>query len=184
MITFTDALIFVANAHKGQTDIQGQEYIHHPVRIAYRLREKGYDINYQILALFHDILEDTPTTTSDLIAMGVPIDVIDALKLLTHKKNRPVIRHVSDFFGSYSGIHKSSMANAAEYIYRYIAPIAESKNIMAITVKLEDLADNKDPNRMDEHAKDVKYHNRMAKYELATKILTDALNSLTDTIAR
>ena len=55
------ALTLAAEKHNGQFRIGGQPYITHPVAVAQLVRDRGYGADYQIAALFHDLLEDTDT---------------------------------------------------------------------------------------------------------------------------
>jgi len=60
------ALQFATEKHAGQTRIGGEPYISHPVSVAKMLREEGYDEEYQIAGLFHDLLEDTDATYEEI----------------------------------------------------------------------------------------------------------------------
>jgi (p)ppGpp synthase/HD superfamily hydrolase len=72
-------------------------------------------------ALLHDVLEDCPEwTTSRLIAAGVPDDVVDAVVVLS----------------------KQPGVTTADYLKRI------ALNPLALRVKLADIADNTDPQRM------------------------------------
>jgi len=78
-------------------------------------------LEVQQTAILHDILEDTPVTVDDLIAAGFSRAVTNAVWVLTRDKNQTY----ADYIGS----------------------IIFSKNEMAISVKLADLADNLAPER-------------------------------------
>ena len=67
---YTRALEYATQKHSGQYRIGGEEYITHPVAVAEIVRSKGYGTDYQITALFHDLLEDTDATERDLRANG------------------------------------------------------------------------------------------------------------------
>ena len=73
--------------------------------------EKAY-----IAGLLHDVIEDTKYTLQDIADKGAERDVVEALSLLTHKKNQPY----------------------SEYLDRII----DSNNPIAIAVKKNDLLDN------------------------------------------
>jgi len=79
---FQDALDFAARKHAGQYRKGGESYITHPIAVAQILREKGYDMTYQICGLFHDLLEDTDATEEEILALGGPV-VLETVKLLT-----------------------------------------------------------------------------------------------------
>jgi len=73
------------NAHSGtfRRD-QITEYITHPLAVE-KLLEKECDY-IRMVALLHDVLEDTSVTEKDL-AIDFPQEVVDAVVLLTHKKD-------------------------------------------------------------------------------------------------
>ena len=102
--------------HKLQTDKNGDPYILHPLRVAARVNTEAE----KVVALLHDVLEDTDTSTDELAACGVTQEQLQALLLLTHAKQEP-----------------------------YLAYLARVKqNPLALAVKLADLADNSDPDRL------------------------------------
>ena len=82
---YNKALEYAASKHEGQYRKGGEAYITHPVAVARMLREKGYNEDYQITGLFHDLLEDTDATEEEIEALGGP-EVLKAVKLLTKKK--------------------------------------------------------------------------------------------------
>ena len=57
---------FAENAHKGQKRSSGQDYIIHPLTVAYILLEFSMDTDTICAALLHDVVEDTPATLDDL----------------------------------------------------------------------------------------------------------------------
>ncbi|MBC7442951.1 MAG: hypothetical protein H7311_10620 [Ramlibacter sp.] len=67
------------DAHRGQVDKLGADYIDHPRRVAERLT----DPLEQATAWLHDVLEDTDVTRHDLLARGIPGGVVTAVVLLT-----------------------------------------------------------------------------------------------------
>ena len=79
---YINALKFAAIKHNGQFRIGGLPYITHPIEVSLILREKGYDDDYQIAGLFHDLLEDTDATQTEIEQLG-GINVLNAVKLLT-----------------------------------------------------------------------------------------------------
>lgn len=82
---FDKCLQFATKKHLGQFRVGGAPYITHPVAVCQMLKDKGYPLNYQITALFHDLLEDTDCTEQEILALG-GAEVLCAVKLLTKTK--------------------------------------------------------------------------------------------------
>ena len=76
----TRALEIAINAHRGQFDIAGVEYIRHLMAVAASLNMKDPDA--VVVALLHDVLEGTVVTVEDL-AKDFPPKIINALRALT-----------------------------------------------------------------------------------------------------
>ncbi len=79
------ALAFATEKHKGQFRIGGEEYITHPIAVCEIIKQKGFGLDFQIAALFHDILEDTDATEQEILEYGNE-EILKAVKLLTKKK--------------------------------------------------------------------------------------------------
>lgn len=126
-------------AHKDQVDKTGIPYVFHPFHLA----EQMNDEYTTIIALLHDVVEDTDTTFEDLEDMGYPKEVIDALRLLTHEKYVPYMDYVSKI----------------------------KDNPLAKTVKLADLRHNSDMTRLD--VVDDKAMKRAEKYRKAIQLLEE-----------
>ena len=88
------ALQFAREKHKGQLRIGGDEYITHPMAVAEIVRQKGYGIDVQIAALFHDLLEDTDTKESEILFYGNE-EILKAVKLLTKQKGYNMAEYVA-----------------------------------------------------------------------------------------
>ncbi len=82
------ALEIAQESHKGQVDKGGEPYIYHPIFVA----EKMVDEVRTIVALLHDVVEDTNWTFEDLAFFGE--DVIEALKLLTRDDDVPYHEYI------------------------------------------------------------------------------------------
>jgi (p)ppGpp synthase/HD superfamily hydrolase len=76
------AIEIAATAHSGQVDKGGKPYILHPLWVMDRVRHLGED--YMIVAILHDVMEDSEWTFSDLISEEFNQNVMYALSLLTH----------------------------------------------------------------------------------------------------
>ena len=82
-----DSLIsFIKEKHKGQKRKQKTPYYEHPIAVANILKEKGFSYKYYVTALFHDLLEDTNATENEILKLSNN-EILDAVKLLTKKKN-------------------------------------------------------------------------------------------------
>ena len=83
------AMIIAYNAHQNQFDKANIPYIHHPIHIAEQM-----DTELEcIVALLHDVVEDTDITLNDL-EKEFPQEVIDLLKILTHDKKIDYIEYI------------------------------------------------------------------------------------------
>ncbi len=78
-------------AHAGQLDKGGVPYVFHPFHVA----EQMEDELSTVVALLHDVVEDTDYTLEDLARMGFPEWALSALKLLTHDKRVPYLDYVA-----------------------------------------------------------------------------------------
>ncbi len=134
------ALIFCFEAHKHQTDKSGMPYVHHPFHLA----EQMLDEDTTIVALLHDVCEDTKYTLDD-IKKEVCDDerILEALALLTHD---PKVLYED-----------------------YVAAI--KPNPIARAVKIADLMHNSDTTRLDKV--DEKAIERLKRYREAYKTLTE-----------
>lgn len=76
------ALLIATIAHKGQSDKAGMPYILHPLAVAGRVKS----IKQKIVALLHDVVEDTDLTLDDLRKEGFPEDIIAGVDSVTRRK--------------------------------------------------------------------------------------------------
>ena len=61
------AIAIATEAHKGQKDKYGQEYLHHPIRVM----NMGRNLKERIVGILHDVVEDTEWTFEDLEKEGL-----------------------------------------------------------------------------------------------------------------
>ena len=87
------ALEFAKAKHKGQKRIGGDDYITHPIAVSEIVKNQGFDENYQITALFHDLLEDTDATEEEILRYGNR-EILEAVKLLTKKKGYDMSEYI------------------------------------------------------------------------------------------
>ena len=139
-----NAYKIAAAAHAGQTDKAGVEYLNHPLAVASNV---GENVSAIIVALLHDVVEDTGATFDEL-KNSVPLtaEELYALKLLTHDKNIPY----------------------AEYVAKI------KTDALATKVKIADLTHNSDLTRIPENLRTEKDLQRVEKYRAALAQLTTA----------
>lgn len=70
------------DAHRGQKDKAGEDYSHHPFRVA----EKCQSINSKVVALLHDTIEDTEVTVETLQNEGFSQEIIDGVLSVTKRE--------------------------------------------------------------------------------------------------
>ena len=85
------ALQIAFEAHAGQVDKSGYPYIMHPLHLA----ESFFDEDSVVVALLHDVVEDTSVTLDDLKKAGFDDRVVQALSLLTHRKDLSYAEYVN-----------------------------------------------------------------------------------------
>lgn len=135
------ALNLCFEAHKDQKDKSGQPYVFHPFHLA----EQMEDETTTIVALLHDVVEDTNYTFEDLENMDFGAEVIQALRLLTHDDDTPYMEYVATL----------------------------KSNPVARAVKLADLHHNSDLSRMAPEQINEKAIKRAEKYKAAIKLLME-----------
>ena len=104
-------------AHKDQTDKSGIPYVFHPIHLAEQMKDE----DTTVVALLHDVVEDTHYTIDNLAAMGFNDRILDAIQLMTHDDDVPYMDYVEKI----------------------------KENPIAKAVKLADLAHNSDITRLD-----------------------------------
>ncbi len=133
------AMIICFEKHKNQTDKCGIPYPFHPFHVA----ESMTDEYSTCVALLHDIIEDTDMTSEELLHLGFPQEVVDAILLMTHKDDIPYLEYVKNL----------------------------KQNSIAKAVKLADLKHNSDLTRISVITENDLERNK--KYQEAIKILED-----------
>lgn len=81
------AINIAAHVFEGKYDKGGQPYILHCLHVMNVVGPDDHEL--MSIAVLHDVVEDTEVTFDDLKNDGFSNRVIDALKLLTHKKGTP-----------------------------------------------------------------------------------------------
>ncbi|KJH70281.1 HD domain-containing protein [Aliterella atlantica] len=137
MSDLTKAIRVATSAHENQVDKGGKPYIEHPLRV---MKQMTTD-TARIVAVLHDVIEDSDYSLDDLVAAGFSKEVVEAVEALTKQKGEPY----------------------KKYLRRI------KTNPIAIAVKLADLQDNMDLTRLPTITeKDIE---RQEKYFKAVDIL-------------
>ena len=131
--TLEQAIELAVKHHKGQYDKGGKPYILHPLRLMMSVDTD----DEKIVAVMHDLVEDTHITIAYLRSAGFSEKVLSALDCVTNRDN--------------------------EDYESFIERIAQ--NPLATKVKLADLEDNMDLSRIPEPSK--KDYKRIEKYKRA-----------------
>ena len=79
MSTLQRAIEIATEAHKGQYDKSGKDYIGHPLRVM----EMGKTDEEKIVGVLHDVIEDTDWTFEALAEEGFSKEIINALRCVT-----------------------------------------------------------------------------------------------------
>ena len=79
MATLERAIEIATQAHRGQLDKAGNEYIGHPLRVM----AMGRTTEEKIVGVLHDVVEDTAWTFGQLEAEGFSAEIIEALRSVT-----------------------------------------------------------------------------------------------------
>ena len=114
--TLKDAIDLATQHHEGQFDKGGKPYIGHPMRVMEKMMLK----DFKIVAVLHDIVEDTSITLQDLKDLGYGSMIVDAIDCLTKREGE-----------SYDKFADRTMTDT-----------------MASYVKLADIEDNMDLSRL------------------------------------
>lgn len=81
MPTIEDAVILATEAHRGQVDRAGVPYILHPLRLMCRVETD----TERMIAVLHDVIEDTEYTLDNLSEMGYSEEIVEAVDCLSRR---------------------------------------------------------------------------------------------------
>ena len=135
------AISIASLTHTGQVDKAGEPYILHPLRVMMKLKDE----KQRIVAVLHDVIDDTDLTIQDLSDQGLDYELVKIILTLTRRKDE-----------TYD-----------EYLNRICF------DEFAIKIKLADLEDNMDMSRIKKPT--GKDHERVEKYGKARERLMNAL---------
>ena len=145
MADLDEALNLVANHFRGITDKSGSPYVLHCIRAMMTVES----LDAKMVAVMHDLIEDTPMTLAQLRTKGFSEQVVNGVDLVTHKDD----------------------VSYPDYI------VAIKKNSIATEVKLADLKDNTSLNRtLYREKSSAKDCARIQRYLLSYQFLTEAID--------
>lgn len=109
------AIEIATKAHEGQKRWGGEPYITHPEEVASKF---PYSEELQIVAWLHDVIEDTPTTLSDLKTSGFSDAIIQAVDAITKQENEPYSAYIQRVADNYyaSQVKLADLAHNLETI--------------------------------------------------------------------
>lgn len=144
MSDLENAISLAVKIHSGQEDKAGEPYILHPLRVMFKLSSN----TERVVAILHDVVEDSELSFEDLRNSGYSEEVICALEAVTKRPEEE---------GSDKG-YQAFVERAGE-------------NPIARKVKIADLMDNLEVTRLNEFSeKDAR---RVARYLRALRYLSD-----------
>lgn len=143
------ALSVMLGAHEGQVDKAGMPYILHPLRVMNEVDQ----LDYKVVALLHDVVEDAKIGREKMLSTlrawnGFLFDIVEDVELLSRKDD--------------------------ETYNDYLERIISSGSKRAMTVKLADLNDNLNAERL-KLLSEKDRHRLLAKYITARNKITYAL---------
>ncbi|WGO98874.1 GTP pyrophosphokinase [Saccharophagus degradans] len=137
MSNLEQAIAVATKAHTGQVDKAGQPYILHPLRLMFKFEAEIE----MIVAVMHDVIEDSAFTQDDLKKLGFSDEVVEAIDCLSKRQG--------------------------ETYDSFILRVSE--NNLARKIKIEDIKDNLNLSRLKTISdKDLR---RAAKYHRALALL-------------
>lgn len=135
------AILIAQTAHAGQVDKAGQPYIEHPLAVMHQVESP----DAKIVAVLHDVVEDSEITIAYLAEQGFSEDVIAAIAAIT----------------------KQDGESYEEYLDRVMS------NPLALRVKIADMTHNLDLSRIPNPT--AADHKRIEKYKVILPRLKAAL---------
>ncbi|QDT04893.1 Bifunctional (p)ppGpp synthase/hydrolase RelA [Rubripirellula lacrimiformis] len=148
MADLDEALVLVATHFRGVRDKAGLPYVLHCLRVMMSVDS----LDAKMVAVMHDLVEDTAVTMDDLRQRGFSETVLTALELVTHRD--------------------------ADSYQDYVVRIKD--DAIACEVKLADLCDNTSPSRMLlREGREDRDTARIQKYLLSYNFLSDQIDQPT-----
>lgn len=110
------AIGIATNAFQGVIDTKGNPYIDHAMRVMSRMDTE----EEKIIAVLHDVVEDTEITLRELQEAGFSRTVLDTIGMLTKKPDMTYFDYIED-------IHSSELASRIK-----IAEIEDNQDMMRV----------------------------------------------------
>lgn len=134
---FEKAIMIATKAHAGQKDKAGAPYLLHVLRVMLSVES----MDEKIVALLHDVVEDSEMTLVGLAKEGFPKKILKAVELLTKTESKPYKDYIEEI----------------------------KQNELARVVKVADLKDNMNITRLKKVTESDKL--RIKKYKAAYNLL-------------
>jgi len=141
--TLERAIKIATTAHTGQVDKADEPYILHPLRVMLTVSTP----DERVVAVLHDVIEDSEISAEDLLADGFSTRIVEAVVALSKSRDQ-----------SYD---------------QYIEGVA--LNPLARTVKLADLEDNSDLSRIPNPTE--RDYERLEKYRRTRTFIEKVIRS-------
>ena len=130
------ALSIATEAHRGQFDKAGIDYIEHPIYVASQVDTE----EEKAVALLHDVIEDSPFTAEELLLAGLLETVVTAVQILSKKKGQ-------DYQTYLKTVKSNPLARAVK-----LADLKHNSDLL----RLETITD-KDLERLEKYKKAIDY---------------------------
>lgn len=134
---FEKAIMIATKVHAGQKDKAGAPYLLHVLRVMMSVEK----MDERIVALLHDVVEDSETTIEELANEGFSKKILRAVELLTKTEHKTYEDYIQEI----------------------------KRNELARVVKLADLKDNMNISRLKTLTENDKL--RIKKYKAAYNLL-------------
>jgi (p)ppGpp synthase/HD superfamily hydrolase len=115
------SLRIALRAYGGKIDKAGREYIHHPLRVMAKMKTD----QEMAVALLHDVIEDSDIGAEQLLAEGIPAEVVEAVLFLTKTDGE-------DYPTFVARVKRNELAKRVK-----IADIEDNINVLRLTALTE-----------------------------------------------
>ena len=84
------AVIIACEAHQGQSSINGEPYILHPLRLLIKAKSN----EERIIAILHDVIEKTNISLADLKNKGFDQNIISSIDSLSRRRGESYVDYI------------------------------------------------------------------------------------------